>query len=139
MPIRPERKHLYPTNWKTEIVPMIRQRSGDCCERCGVMNGYWIRRELNGMHYTYSNIDGEIAKTGLIDLWYAEVGLRLPNYPVKGIANTFEWNPAIRIILTVANLNHDETDNRPENLAHLCQLHHNRHDAKHRAETRRRH
>jgi hypothetical protein len=26
MPIRPERKHLYPTNWKTEIVPMITAR-----------------------------------------------------------------------------------------------------------------
>jgi hypothetical protein len=47
-----------------------------------------------------------------------------------------DWARPIKIILTVAHLNHDEADTRPENLAHLCQLHHNRHDAKHRAVNR---
>lgn len=31
MPIRPERKHLYPKNWK-EIVKMINKRAGNRCE-----------------------------------------------------------------------------------------------------------
>lgn len=29
MPIRPENKDRYPKNWKSEIVPRIRERSGN--------------------------------------------------------------------------------------------------------------
>lgn len=36
----------------------------------------------------------------------------------------------IRIVLTIAHLNHDITDNRPENLAALCQRCHLNHDRK---------
>lgn len=32
MPIKPENKARYPTNWKSEIVPDIRARSGNRCE-----------------------------------------------------------------------------------------------------------
>lgn len=32
MPIRAERKGLYPRDWKSRIVPMIRARSGNRCE-----------------------------------------------------------------------------------------------------------
>ena len=28
----------YPANWKTHIVPAIRERSGDNCEWCGIVN-----------------------------------------------------------------------------------------------------
>ena len=42
----------------------------------------------------------------------------------------------IRIILTIAHLNHKPEDNRPENLKALCQRCHNRYDIKHRIETR---
>lgn len=35
----------------------------------------------------------------------------------------------VRIVLTVAHLNHDTTDSRDENLLAGCQLHHLRHDA----------
>jgi len=47
-----------------------------------------------------------------------------------------------KVALTVAHLNHDTTDNRPENLKAMCQRCHLRYDAKHHArsaaETRRR-
>lgn len=36
-----------------------------------------------------------------------------------------------RIILTIAHLNHDTTDNRPENLRAFCQRCHLRYDADH--------
>lgn len=39
----------------------------------------------------------------------------------------------IRIVLTTMHLNHDPTDNRPENLKIACQRHHLRHDAEHHA------
>jgi hypothetical protein len=129
MPIRPERKHLYPANWKTEIVPMIRARSGDCCEVCGVGNGATIYRASarcapgTKEWYIYTNIQTHIHRIDGTVFSFAsaeQFGVEIDERP-------------IRIILTVAHLNHDETDNRPQNLAHLCQLHHNRHDAKHRA------
>jgi hypothetical protein len=47
-----------------------------------------------------------------------------------------------KVVLTVAHINHDTTDNSEENLAALCQRDHLRHDAKYHAinaaETRRR-
>ena len=126
MPIRPERKHLYPANWKAEIVVMLKERSGDCCELCNVRNGAMIQRGTRDSNPHW---------------WKYENATRLI-YNIKGDSALAEgceitWCKPIRIILTGAHLNHDETDNRPENLAYLCQLHHNRHDAAHRAATRR--
>ena len=40
------------------------------------------------------------------------------------------------VILSIAHLNHDIKDNRPENLRALCQLCHNTHDAAKRAGNR---
>lgn len=42
-----------------------------------------------------------------------------------------------KVVLTVMHLNHDPSDNREENLRAACQRCHNRYDAKHRAENRR--
>jgi hypothetical protein len=119
MPIRPERKHLYPTNWKTEIVPVIQERSRDRCEICSVINGSHIERTFDAHHWRYVH-----DRTVSYDLAGKQQPLELPDDLFRTL---------FKIVLTVAHLNHDETDNRPENLAHLCQLHHNRHDAQHRA------
>lgn len=35
---------LYPENWKTEIVPRIRERAGNCCEWCGVPNHAYVNK-----------------------------------------------------------------------------------------------
>jgi 5-methylcytosine-specific restriction endonuclease McrA len=45
---------------------------------------------------------------------------------------------SVKIVLTVAHLNHDITDNRPENLRALCQSCHLTHDKEQHAQTRRR-
>jgi len=29
----------YPPNWRSEIVPFIRNRALNCCEKCGIPNG----------------------------------------------------------------------------------------------------
>jgi 5-methylcytosine-specific restriction endonuclease McrA len=42
-----------------------------------------------------------------------------------------------KVVLTVAHLNHDVTDNRESNLAALCQACHNRYDAPKRAKNAR--
>lgn len=61
-----------------------------------------------------------------------------------GVENhTMRLNPKTgkeaRIVLTVAHLNHEPEDCRPENLRALCQRCHNQYDAKHRAETIKKH
>ena len=48
MPIRPENRNRYPKDWKTRIVPHIRDRAGDKCEICGVPNHTWIVRNPAG-------------------------------------------------------------------------------------------
>lgn len=58
-----------------------------------------------------------------------------------GVENhTMRLNPKtgkeVKIILTIAHLNHVPEDCRPENLRALCQKCHNTYDAEHRKETR---
>jgi 5-methylcytosine-specific restriction endonuclease McrA len=43
-----------------------------------------------------------------------------------------------KVVLTVAHLDHNPQNNKPENLSALCQLCHNRHDAAKRAAGRKR-
>lgn len=51
------------------------------------------------------------------------------------------WNEntgkMVKVVLTVAHLDHTPENCNPENLRALCQRCHNQYDAKHRAETRR--
>lgn len=93
---------LYPPDWK-EISKRIREREEQKCKWCGAANGQWIQR------------------------------LR---------SNPFEWMPAaesrlsdwcepIKVVLTVAHLNHTPMDCRDDNLAALCQRCHLRYDHEH--------
>ena len=54
----------------------------------------------------------------------------------KGKGMLADTSVEVKVVLTVAHLNHDPTYNEPHNLKALCQLCHNRHDAAHRRETR---
>lgn len=44
--------------------------------------------------------------------------------------------PPVKVVLTIAHLDHHPENCDPSNLRALCQRCHNRYDAKHRAETR---
>jgi len=121
MPIKPENKELYPREWRA-IAAEVREREGNACKVCRVPNGKFILRSRD--RKTYS--------TGDCEFYDAETGeyLGCTNMPDNG-----EGDRAIKIVLTVAHLNHDTTDNgkpgnRP-NLAALCQMHHLRHDQAH--------
>lgn len=122
MPIKPENRARYPANWKTEIVPRIRARSGDRCEWCGVKNGAVGYREREG---------------GFVFLGYSpeDAGDRVE-------AATADGHKVIRIVLTVAHVHDHAPENcADDNLAHLCQRCHNKHDApmrqRHAAQSRR--
>jgi len=103
MPIRPENRARYPKNWRTEIVPRIRARSGNRCEctgQCGV----------DHVDYT-ANIKTRPIRC---DKWNG--------MPIDDIDGP-------KIVLTVMHLNHTPEDCRDENLLHACQGCHNRYDA----------
>lgn len=130
MPIRPEFRHLYGREWREVVRPRILKRAKNKCERCRKPNGARIitstcRVEFAGikmfwriLHATYWRDDGGR---------YCRLG-------PYGSCLT----PAheVRVVLTVAHLNHVAGDDRDENLKALCQWCHLNYDLGHHHETR---
>lgn len=116
----PMDKTRYPADWK-QISLRIRERDGWRCKWCGVPNGELGARDKHGEWHEEDSIHGMNSDSG-----YALFG----DFPTM-----------IKIVLTVAHINHDTADNSDANLAALCQKCHLTHDAKlhaeHARETRR--
>lgn len=117
MPIRASEKARYPANWPA-ISQATRARAGNKCEFCGVANGALGGRDGAG-------------------LWFEalpDAGARL-NWPKPGaIATCVRHGEAlalriVRIVLTVAHLDHAPENCDPANLRALCQRCHLRYDA----------
>lgn len=126
MPIKAENKALYPggsptsPEWKA-LRARILEREGHACKTCKAPNHQWITRG-EGIHSeTYMLMEG--------DVFDANTGEAL------GAAKGSEYNSKtiVQVILTIAHLDQDPTNNADDNLAALCQRCHNRHDAPHRA------
>lgn len=94
----PINQHVYPPDWMDVIRPQALKRAGYKCQRCGVPNKARIIRLAN---------DGWLDADETVLHWAQKEGVKV-----------------IRVALTVAHINHIPTDNRPENLRVLCQLHH---------------
>lgn len=111
----------YPKNWR-EIRTGIVLRGNNRCEQCLAPNGEVIARHADGGSY--------MLEAG--DVFDAETGAH------KGLARGSEYDAKshVKVILTVAHLDHDESNNAPDNLRSLCQLHHLRHDARDNARRR---
>ena len=110
MPIKPENRKLYPKNWK-EIRKQILERANNKCEFCGVENYAEGYRDKNGN-------------------FIESIGMQQE-------ADMLDGEKIIRIVLTIAHLDHDPTNNSPNNLRALCQKCHNTYDKEHRLATRR--
>ncbi len=106
MPIRPENKHRYPRNWR-EIRAAILDRAGHRCEQCGIPNHAWRNKST-----------GEWTEDiGLVDAWVCD------RYKT------------VRIVLTIAHLDHTPENCDPNNLRALCQRCHLRYDIPHHKRT----
>jgi integrase len=101
VPIRSEFRHLYGSEWK-RISQAAVVRAGFRCQQCGLPNYAYIRRQAEGPPV-------------ILDPGQAELAMR-------------EGLPVTKIVLTVAHLDQDPTNNAPENLAALCQACHLAHD-----------
>ena len=110
MPIRESQKARYPDNWP-EIRERIKARAGNRCEGCGVEN----------LIYGYRSGDTFIQVA-------TATGTALRNASDHSI---------IRIVCTVAHLDHTPENCADDNLRFWCQKCHNGYDAKHRAAGRR--
>lgn len=98
----PFRKERYPADWK-RISSKIRERDHNRCKFCGVRNHAVGYRDRDGAFHVSEGMQQE--------------------------ADMLDGRRLIRIVLTVAHLDHDTSNNDPDNLAALCQRCHLRYDA----------
>ena len=109
----------YPSEWNV-ISKRIRERDGNRCKACRVENGTLIVRHFPTK--TFMLDDGRIMDE---DTGEIVANANVSSHPTG--------DRAIRVVLTVAHLDHDSSNNAEENLAALCQLHHLRLDAEQHA------
>lgn len=108
----------YPQTWKSEIRPAILERAKHCCEQCGVANYATGARDLDGNWHSSKQICNMNSDVG-----YGYFG-------TYGVKDT-------KIVLTIAHLDHDITNNDPANLKALCQKCHLNYDKdQHKASSR---
>lgn len=129
MPIKPENKKLYPPYWRQLSEYIRTERAGNKCEICTVENHLYVFRCKHEGRECYQTIEGNLYDANTSKL----IAEDTESWDLVAIAT----DKAIRIVLTVAHLDHNPTNSHPSNLKALCQRCHNRYDAEHRKETRR--
>lgn len=118
----------YPSNWKSEIRPAILERANNCCEFCNIINYSLGYRDVNGIFYSAEKIIQALENNG-----YDYFEHELNNcYNKKG-----EPTKPIKIVLTIAHLDHDTNNNDYSNLKALCQKCHLIYDKEHHAKNSR--
>lgn len=108
MPIKDKSK--YPPDWKA-ISKRIRERDGQRCKWCGVANYAVGARDRFGE-------------------WHDEDSIHCMNSGCGIHLFGEDFPKIIKIVLTVAHIDHDTANNADDNLAALCQKCHLTHDAK---------
>lgn len=132
MPIRPENALRYPKNWKTEVVPRIRARSGNRCEcrgECGIYHGLRNHGSMPLDPRRCGIANGDVSYMTPDGKWHG------CSFGDKGeVVETIAGKDyrAVEIVLTVMHLDHQPENCADENLLHGCQGCHNRYDAPHR-------
>lgn len=135
MPIKPENMTRYPggsiasKEW-LEIRQEVLERAGHKCEQCGVPDRTTVTRvKAPGFEHWISE-DGYV--------YDADTGKYIGMVRESELPN----GKFCRIVLTIAHLDHDPTNNgvpgQRDNVKALCQRHHLAWDAKHHAEQRNR-
>lgn len=136
MPIKPENRHHYRTpEWKAARLAVLK-RAGEVrgvfdslineasCEFCWARNHETYERvSINGV--VWQRLPWE-SRWSDCECRSALATLALGDLVVR----------SVKIVLTVAHLDHDPTNNSLENLRALCQRCHNRHDVPHRSANR---
>jgi hypothetical protein len=119
MPIKPENKHRYPTDWP-QIRARILQRARYSCEWCGVRNGAWGWRDNVGKFHP-------VRKGPILDLYPRDERPR-PPFTMQSTDGPLK---IIEIVLTIAHLDHTPENCAADNLKAGCQRCHLQYDQPH--------
>lgn len=131
MPIKPENAARYPREWPA-ISCDAKERAGWRCQHDGCSArqysvGRWLPDGAGGLAW---RPHADYAKN------YSEARQMAADYSFYLFGDgPADDAPVIVIVLTVAHLNHQPEDCRPENLAAMCQRHHLAYDAEHHRQT----
>ncbi len=108
----------YPENWKKEIVPRILARDNHACKHCGLKN----YQQVYSVKLKIHDSDGRYKYKMF---WFSDINDALR-------ANHFVMPDKVKVVLTIAHLDHDELNHEvaDERLAALCQHCHLNYDAK---------
>lgn len=107
----------YPANWKSEIRPAIMMRSFGYCEFCNIKNYIIVIRGYDDDNEVYQDEDGFIYDANTSE----KIG---GNY----LGEIDRAGGFVKIVLTIAHLDHDTENSDYSNLKALCQRCHNRYD-----------
>lgn len=136
MPIRRENRHRYPPDWPT-IRAAILDRARHRCELCAAPN--------HALLLTRRLYLDKRKRTWLTQWWDEDRGHWRDAHGHRTTCPTAIEHAAlrfVRVVLTIAHLDHQPENCAPENLAALCQRCHLAHDhplhQAHARETRRR-
>lgn len=136
MPIKPENQHRYPANWP-QIRAAMMLRAGNRCEhrdaaghRCKAVHkalGYWRQGDLWRLPVGMEHLQRRIWIWEPLPHALRESGVDKP----MTIASAEGPLKIIRIVLTIAHLDHEPENCEPDNLRAWCQRHHLAYDADH--------
>lgn len=114
MPIRPDQRRLYPIDWRQLSRQVRFERARGRCEQCRRPHMRHVDHLGDGIWWD--------ADEGC---WRDGTGTALTTSPVGNITHTLRRT---YVVLACAHLDHDPSNNRPGNLAALCQRCHMLHD-----------
>ena len=105
----------YPPNWKREIVPRILKRANNCCEQCGLENKsivYSVKHHGKTQWFKTLEETLSLPKT-----------FECRKNRVTGITELIPNPKPVRVVLTIAHLDHDEHnwDVKDDRLKAMCQ------------------
>ena len=113
--MKKERQKLYPVDWAFTSAYIRFNRARNRCEECGVCNGAIV---YNDVHGNRKEVDFE---------QLAEIQ-KLIESSGKNEKSVLKMLRLTKIVLTVAHLDHDESNNDYFNLKALCQRDHFKYD-----------
>lgn len=142
MPISPQNQKRYPPEWPHIRLQMLERANWRCehpgCQAAQYAVGRWLARDVE--QAVWAPVVGNTPAVTSDDraMHAAGQGRKPDGIPwtyrdARAFLERFAWDEPqpIIIVLTVAHLNHQPEDCRPENLRAWCQRHHLAYDLEH--------
>ena len=132
MPIRPDLLHFYKTPEYQEAREKCVERAKGRCQDCGKMNGRQVET------VTRINARGVMMvwRPRRLDPWRDQRGRLVKRLGILSAIRRSGKPRSIRVVCTMAHLNHDPSDNRDSNVRFLCGWCHLNYDKSHHKESR---